>query len=414
MKVLIQTLGSAGDTYPFIGIGAELERRGHEVVLFANEVFRSSVVDAGLGFVEMGDADSYERLAENPDVWNSRRGLELIFRAVSEHLEESIELIEGELDSADVLVSSSLGFGARLVRDIHGIPLVTAHLAPSLFRSTRRLPRTEIMLVRDGSPEWAKQLWWRVGDALVDRLVLTEINRIRKDRGLGEVSRVLREWAVYSPDITLGLFPDWFGPPQPDWSQEVHLTGFPLYDDASRGLASQELQGWLTAAERSVIFTAGSANQHARGFFEAALDVSQRLGIRGLLVTSNDADVPDELPQEVRHVSYAPFGELLPNASALVSHGGVGTAAQALAAGIPHLVAHVNFDQRDNGSRISDLGAGDHLPMRRFSGTTAKTAVESLFDGDVRARAKSLADMVDGARAIGTAADAVESALVRV
>jgi len=61
VRVLIQTLGSAGDTHPFIGVGKALRKRGHDVVLLANEVFAEAVESAGLDFVQIGDAGhSYE------------------------------------------------------------------------------------------------------------------------------------------------------------------------------------------------------------------------------------------------------------------------------------------------------------------------------------------------------------------
>ena len=408
MKILIQTLGSAGDTHPFVGVGQTLRNRGHDVVLFANEIFRDTVERAGLHFVEMGDADTYRALADRPEVWDRRRGIELILRGVAEHLEESIEIIEGELDGADVIVNSSLGFGARMVRDIHALPLVTAHLAPSLFRSSHRLPRTEIMWVRDSYPMWAKKLWWRLGDFLVDRLVTPELNRARRRRGLQPVNRVLHDWAVYSPDGTIGLFPEWFGPPQPDWAHPVDLVGFPLYDGGGHATLDSELDEWLSHGEPPVVFTAGSANVHAANFFETAANVCGVLGLRGLLVTANKSDIPPSLQEPIRHETHVPFSLLFPSARALVSHGGIGTTAQALAAGIPHLVTHVNFDQRDNASRIEGLGAGLSLSMRRFHGTTAVKAVERVLQPGPAARASDLSRLVDAETARRLAAEAIE------
>lgn len=410
MKILIQTLGSAGDTHPFVGVGKTLRDRGHHVVVFANEVFKDTVIEAGLEFVEMGDADTYRDLADRPEVWDKRRGIELILRGVAEHLEESINLIEAELDDADVIVNSSLGFGARMVRDIHGLPLVTAHLAPSLFRSSHRMPRTEIMWVKDSYPMWAKKLWWRIGDLLVDRLVTPELNRARRRRGLQPVRRVLDEWAVYSPEKTIGLFPDWFGPPQPDWSHPVGLVGFPLYDEGDVRDLHSDLDAWLSRGEPPLVFTAGSANVHARQFFATAKNVCDRLGLRGVLVTANDADIPEELTGSLRHERYVPFSFLFPRSRGLVSHGGIGTTAQALAAGIPHLVTHVNFDQRDNASRLEDLSAGAGLSMRHFHGTLAVEAVERSLQPAVNARAKELSALIDAEDARRRAADAIERA----
>jgi rhamnosyltransferase subunit B len=408
MKILIQTLGSAGDTHPFIGIGKSLRDRGHEVVLFANEVFQGTVEGAGLRFVEMGDEQTYRNLAGRPEVWDKRRGLEIIFEAVAEYLEESIDIIESELAGAEVMVNSTLGFGARMIRDIHGLPLVTAQLAPGVFRSSRRLPQSEIMWVRDSHPAWAKKLWWRLGDFLIDRIVAPRLDEARRSRRLSPVRRVFQEWAVFSPDTTLGLFPGWFGPPQPDWARPVELTGFPLYDMSDQMAPDPHLQSWLGDDEPPLVFTAGSANVHARDFFAAAASTSSALGLRSVLVTANSTDVPDRLPDSIRHERYVPFGDLLPRSRALVSHGGIGTCAQALAAGLPHLVTHVNFDQRDNASRLEDLSAGLAMPVEEFEGGAAHTAVSLLLDPVIAERASELAGLIDADEARVLACEAIE------
>jgi rhamnosyltransferase subunit B len=410
VKVVIQTLGSAGDTYPFIGIGKELVSRGHEVVVFANEVFARTIRSGNLRFAEMGDAEAFDMLAGDSAVWNPRRGIQIIFDAVADHLEEAVEMVESEAGDADVLVNSSLGWASRIVRDKRGIPLVTAHLSPALFRSSVRLPRTEVMWVRDSHPMWVKRLWWRVADVLVGGLVDRRLNSVRTRYGLTPVHRILQDWAVYSPDVTLGLFPDWFGPPQPDWPHPVRLTGFPLFDGSDEDHVEDSLSGWVEAGDAPFVFTSGSANRHSGEYFRAAVSVADRLGIRSVLVTSNNADVPGSLPPHVRWEPYVPYSWLLPRSRALVSNGGIGTCAQALAAGIPQLVVHANFDQRDNGSRISDLEAGLHMPVSRFEGEAAISAMRSLDDPEVRANAARLAGLVDGPAARAAACDAIEHA----
>ncbi len=244
MKILIQTFGSAGDTHPFIGVGQALVASGHEVVLFANEMFGDTVQQAGLTFVEMGDAETFRKIVENPDLWDPRKATEVALRPVVDHLEESIEIIESQLEGASVLVNSLLGFAARVVRELHDIPLVTAHLAPNPFRSNIRLPRSEVMWVQDSSPMWMKRSWWRLIDFLIDRVVAPKLNEVRVQRGLDPVRKVSDEWCIYSPDRTLGLFPDWFGPPQADWKHPVSLTGFPLYDESEQRPIDSDLQLW--------------------------------------------------------------------------------------------------------------------------------------------------------------------------
>ena len=84
------------------------------------------------------------------------------------------------------------------------------------------------------------------------------------------------------------------------------------------------------------------------------------------------------------HVPYAPFSALMPRLRALVHHGGIGTSAQALAAGIPQLVVPFAHDQFDNAARLRRLGVADTL---RPAATVADwlAAVRGLFDAPGRA-----------------------------
>jgi UDP:flavonoid glycosyltransferase YjiC (YdhE family) len=406
-------VGSAGDVHPFIGVGKALRARGHDVVLLGNEVFADVMERAGLEFVQSGDAETFTRTNEDPDIYDPGKSLGVVIGGmVIPELRDTIASIEARLDGTDVLVGSTLGFAARVVRELHDVPLVIAHLAPNSFRSNHRLPKSDRMLVSDRSPRWMKRSWWAFVDAYADRAVGPELNAVRAERGLGPVSRILSQW-IHSPDRTLGLFPDWFGPPQPDWPKSVRLTGFPLYDEGDQRPVDTDLEAWLDDDAPPVVFTAGSANVRGEAFFSAALSVCGALDLRAVLVTRNPDIVPPNLPPTVRHEAYVPFGRLLPRSRALVSHGGVGTCAQALAAGIPHLIAHMAFDQRDNGSRLEDLGAGRAIPMGKFHGRRAQKALGSVLGEDAVTRARELSELVDRDAALDRTCQEIEAVGIR-
>jgi UDP:flavonoid glycosyltransferase YjiC (YdhE family) len=125
-------------------------------------------------------------------------------------------------------------------------------------------------------------------------------------------------------------------------------------------------------------------------------------------VTANPRDIPKGLPATVRHESYVPFGLLLPRAAALVSHGGIGTVAQGLRAGIPQLVVALAHDQHDNGSRLLDLGAGAWIDAPRYDAARGASLLGDLLrDGACASAARGAAARLAREDAAASAAAAI-------
>ncbi len=156
-----------------------------------------------------------------------------------------------------------------------------------------------------------------------------------------------------------------------------------------------ELQAFLAAGERPVVFTPGSANVQAARFFAVAAEAVRRIGCRAVFVTCEPEQVPPNLPSNFCTVDYAPFSTLLKHASVFVHHGGVGTMSQAFAAGVPQLIMPMAHDQPDNADRAERLGAGIGLSVRRFTPKRVAQALERLLrDPGFRESATRCADRI--------------------
>ena len=367
MRVLIQAVGSAGDVHPFVALGRALRARGHDVRLVTNGAFRAAVEAAGLGFVELGTAEEYRQLIGNPDLWHPRRGPQVVFRdGLLPRLAAATDLVLAEARAgADVLVGSTLAWPARIAREVLGVPLVVAHLAPSVLPSSVRAPLLPGTLLSPRAPAAWNRVQWLLVDRLTDAFVRAGVEAARGRHGLPPIRRVFYGW-MNEADALLGLFPGWFGPPQPDWPRGVVLAGFLRGEDEGAGDDDPGLDEWLAAGPAPVVFTAGSANVHGAGFYRESLEAADRIGRRALIVTRERSLLPARLPDWARHAAHAPFARVLPRAAALVSHGGIGTCAEGLAAGLPQLVRPLGFDQIDNGSRLADLGVGSVLADRAY------------------------------------------------
>ena len=237
MTLLILAIGSYGDVLPMVGMGRRLHQRGHAVTIITNDHFRELVGKAGLEFVGVGTADEYDAMADNPALWHPHKGWRLIMqRLVSGALEEAYTLLKRKIIQRNTLIiSSTLGLAARLIQETHHIPHITVHFSPGVFHSAHQAPQVPGLSLPDWLPVALKQGVWKFLDhTMIDPVMKPQLNRFRRQLGLSPVSRIFHDW-LHSPDLVLGLFPEWFATPQPDWPPRTRITGFPLFDEAHDG-----------------------------------------------------------------------------------------------------------------------------------------------------------------------------------
>jgi UDP:flavonoid glycosyltransferase YjiC (YdhE family) len=409
VKALLIAIGSHGDVHPFVGLGLTLRARGHDVTVVANGHFEPLVRRVGLGFAPAGTDEQYQFLARVPELWHPRRGFHLIMQNTLELLRPVYEFVADQyVPGETVVVTSTLGMGARIAQEKLGIPMATVHLQPAGFRSVREPPRLPGSPIRAWQPAWMQHaMWWLADKLVIDPALAGGINAFRAELGLAPVKRIIKDW-WNSPELVIGMFPDWFARPQPDWPAQTRLTGFPLYDEKGLEPLSESLVRFLDSGDPPIAFTPGSAMWQGRAFFDAAVGTCRQLGRRGLLLSRSTGHIPPALPPEVIHVPFAPFSELLPRCAAIVHHGGIGTSSQGLAAGIPQLVTPMAHDQPDNAERLKRLGVGRWLWVKQFKPSPAARLLDELLTSpevaaacrNVRARLQGVSPLEDAARLI--------------
>lgn len=417
LKVLLPTLGSAGDLYPVLALALGLKGRGHHPVVVANDHYATLCERVGVDLVPLGTEAEFGPLLDHPDLWHPRRSFPLLVReGMAPLLRPLLAILEAQAGPNTVVAASCLTIGARVAQELHGLPLATVLLQPSMLRSVHASP----VLAGIRPPDWMPPAWkdryyrW-VDRFFVDPVMVPAIEGQRAALGLPAVRRHLDRW-IFSTERILGLFPDWFAPPQPDWPAQTRLTGFLRFDPADlapspeQAAALEAMEAFLAEGEAPLVFTPGSAMKQGRAFFRAAADAARRLGRRAILLSRFAEQIPEKLPAGVRHFSYLPLGRILPRAAAFVHHGGIGSAAQALGAGIPQLVMPLAFDQFDNAWRLERLGVGRSLAPRRFRGPAVAAALRALLDDPtVAARARNLAAQVDDAAALAASCAWIEA-----
>lgn len=414
MRALLLAIGSAGDVHPFVGLGLELQQRGHRVTLVTNPYFRPLIDRVGLPFIPVGTAEDYDRITTHPKMWHSRKGLQVIATASALASPTLYRIVRDHGVGEDtVVVAGSLAFAARTAQETLGIRLATVHLQPSCFFSAHRTPVFHPTLhLINRLPIAVKRTLLSLLDRAADQLLSPAINPHRQTLGLKPVRHITSTW-WHSPTTVIGMFPEWFAPKQPDWPSHMQLTGFPLFDELGTTETPPHVKTFLETGSPPIVWIAGSGNRQAPAFFRTAAAVSQHLGRRGLLLTQYPEQLPPTLPDDVIHGTYAPLAQVLPRAAALVHHGGIGSAAQALSAGIPQLVRPMAFDQPDNAARLRDLGVAQMLSPSRFrTAAVARTLDALLRSPDVANQCQLLATRLrETGSGLESACDAIEATL---
>lgn len=381
MRILVSTLGSHGDVLPFIAIAKELKERGHDIRFYSNPYFERYAKDVGIAFVPIGTADEYLTLLGAVPSKDPIKAFRYVAQAFMQATPLTYKAMEADiLPGETITVGSSFLFACRLLREKHGVPTTTVHLAPSAFRSTTNPPRMGSLHMTAATPKIIQRLVWAATDRFfLDPLLTKPFNQIRTRLGLPPIRRMMKEW-IHQADKVIGMFPEWFAMPQPDWPGDVVFAGFPLYDHAEQVCLPENIQKFIGSGEAPVVFTAGTATAAEQEFFATSVEACKQIGRRGILVSQFADQIPAALPANILHVPYAPFSRLLPHAAAFVHHGGIGTTSQAFRAGVPQLIRPVAYDQFDNSFRATQLGVAVELSSFHYTIQKVADALTRLLE----------------------------------
>jgi rhamnosyltransferase subunit B len=408
--ILLLPFGTSGSVFPFIWLGRLLMRSGHRVTMVTARIHEKSAVSAGLNFVAVGN-DAVEQMLSDPLLWRTGHGSKVAYqhagRATGDYV-EAVEALIAQEGMPDVMLAPMICFGARLIREKHQIPLVSVHLYPMMFVSAYEVPLV-IPLVRwvRKLPLWVRKTILAFPNPL-DFFALFSVWRCCAKNGVTKPLSLWKQW-WHSPDGVLALFPAWFAQPQPDWPQNMLQWTFPMEDMAAERPLEPALKAFLEEGSPPVVFTPGTGHHHARQFFDTAVALTEKLGCRAVFLTSQMTQLPEDLPPTIFAAAYAPFSAVLPYASVFVHHGGIGTIAQSLAAGVPQLVVEMALDQHDNAERVERLGVGLSIPVRRFSSELALPLLQRcLSDLPMRQKAKQMTALAGSSKELGPLMDWIE------
>lgn len=202
-------------------------------------------------------------------------------------------------------------------------------------------------------------------------------------------------------------------PPTPGWPPQVRQTGYWFARPQSGWVPPSDLLAFLQAGEPPIVVSLGvmsQAGKQARQGAEIVLQALGEAGVRAIVQGWDEALEGLEIPATVYRAGSLPHGWLFEQVCAVVHHGGFGTTAAALRAGIPAVVVPHIIDQFYWGQRVFEMGVGPQtIPRAQLSATRLSEAIRRTLD-DVQMQARA----ADLGRRIRSEPDGIMAAVASV
>jgi UDP:flavonoid glycosyltransferase YjiC (YdhE family) len=413
MKFVLASYGTRGDVEPCLAVGSELLRRGHEVRIAVPPDLVGFAQSVGLAVVAYGpDARQWQdvhreflsHLSRRP--WRVRE-LSRLWREDWQLFKRGWDEISTTLtslaDGADLLLTGVIGEQAAAnVAEYYGIPFTTLHTYP-MRANGQLVPFIPAPLARSAVTvtEWPNRLITKkLEDAQRSELGLP------KARGLPSrriAERASLEIQGYDEVCFPGLAAEWA-----KWEDQRPFVGALTMELATE--ADDDVASWVANGTRPIFFGFGSMPvESATDTLVMISAVCAQLGERALVVSggSDFSDVPNF--DHVKVVGTLNLAAAFPTCRAVVHHGGSGTTAASLRAGVPTLILSSWPDQTLWGYVVSRLNVGS---TRRFSATTRESLtadLRTILAPQYAARAREIAgQMSKPAESAGIVADHLE------
>jgi rhamnosyltransferase subunit B len=418
-RIVFTTWGSLGDLHPYIALGLELQRRGHDVAVATLPAWRPNVERSGLEFhplrPDVPPQDESREIVRR--ILDARGGPGYLFKEVlGPALRDTYDDTVAALHGADLAVSHQIPVTTPIVAEQTGMRWVSGVLMPMGFLSAYD-PPTPPQAPALRTIAGLHPMLGRAMNALGRRVATPwaePIFRFRGSLGMDRGANPLFE-GQHSPHLVLALFSRVLAEKQPDYPPQAVVTGFPFYDGGDRQ-PDPDLLTFLDGGEPPIVFTLGSSAVYlADDFYEVSIEAVQRLRRRALLLAGeNTAALRPRLPSSIAAVEYAPHSLVMSRGCLTVHQGGVGTTGQALRAGKPMIVVPFGQDQPDNARRCVEAGvartiARGHYTVERLTRDLGALLSEPSYE----ARAREVADVLEAEDGTRTACDHIEHVLDR-
>jgi sterol 3beta-glucosyltransferase len=419
MRITIFAAGSRGDIQPCLALASRLQQAGLQVLMAVPENFASFVQGFGLRLHPLrGDvqqimaSETGQRFMEsgggNP--LRSIRAMRTMLGPVA--LQMAVDAFEASREAEALISLGVLAPFAQSIAEKLGISLINLEPTPLL-------PMGDFP-----APGWPSQRnFGRLYNRLTGHAMLEVIwqwyrpfvNEFRRRLGLKPL-RTGGFYRILSSTPLLGAYSAHVIPRPADWPAGAQITGYWFPEAESAWQPPPALEAFLADGDPPVYVGFGSmAGSNPEQTARLMLDALADSGQRGVLLTGWGGMRALSVTENVCVIASAPHAWLFPRMTAVVHHGGAGTTAEGLRAGVPAVIIPFIVDQRFWGARVVALGAGPApIPHKKLTVKKLSGAIRAaVTDAKMKQSAARLGEAIRSEDGVGKAVSIVQQALGR-
>ena len=417
MRIVVFAAGSRGDIQPCVALSQALQSTGYDVALAAPAEFADFIQSYGVRCLPLrGDVQRImagetgrqfmETGRANP-LHSIRVMRTLLAPVIGQMTDDLFQACQGT--NALICLGVFGAFGRSIAESLH-IPLLLVEPTPLL--PTRAFPAAgwPFQVNLGGLPN---RLSGVVMLNVVWQWYRPFVNDFRRRLGQPAYSaaRFIHDLAAtpllgaYSPQVIL---------PPSDWPSTAHITGYFFLDRPKGWQPPHDLLAFLEAGEPPVYVGFGSmAGQDPERLSALVLDALAQCGRRGVVATGWGGLRADRLPAGVFVLDAVAHGWLFPRMAAVVHHGGAGTTAEALRAGVPSVIVPFIVDQPFWGARVQQLDVGPKpIPLKQLTARRLSDAIQhAVSDTGLRRRAGAMGGALRAEDGLARAVSVVQQQL---
>ncbi len=415
MKITIVAMGSRGDVQPYIALGKGLKKAGYEVYMPVPEIFKEMVLDAGLIYIEVVgiDPQAFLRKKDLVEAREKKNGLSFLlkmFKDMKPLMELYFKQIWEACKDSDAIISAFIYLGAYDSAEKLNIPCIQSVLYPLYptgdfpsimmpFSSKNRTFNLFTHLI-------LSQLSWQVARKWT--------NKVRKEYLDLEPYGFWGPFKKLSKDKSPILFAysSHVVPKPSDWFKNWLITGYWFNDNCDDFNPPEDLVNFINNGSKPIYIGFGSMiDDNPIKTTKMILEALNLSGQRCILSTGWTDLGSIKLPDFVFLVNDIPHSWLFENVKATVIHGGAGTTAASMRAGVPTIITPFLGDQFFWGRHLYKMGVSpkpinfNKLNAEKLAGLI-NTAVN---DDNMKQKAKELGEKLKSENGVENAVTIIDN-----